>query len=96
MKYIIKFERARRDLNPRPNAPQAFALSKLSHEPNNTIRKTNNSIEVQKARNEKSELENEILKKRKEVESAIKELKSGHTSSGDQNFNCLMICSFSS
>ena len=50
-------------------------IKKYNDELDNAKTKTNNSIEVQKARNEKSELENEILKKRKEVESAIKELK---------------------
>ena len=50
-------------------------IKKYNDELDNAKTKTNNSIEVQKARNEKSELEDEIIKKRKEVESAIKELK---------------------
>ena len=36
---IYHSKRARRDLNPRPNAPQALTLSILSHEPNNLLGK---------------------------------------------------------
>ena len=42
LKILNKYDhkqRARRDLNPRPNAPQALTLSILSHEPNNLLGK---------------------------------------------------------